>query len=86
MGVLIRSKKIYGKGLRSGYIRCMKEICDGRYVVRTMNGLVKQSSSISKGKFLLELEKKKIEDQINGREREVIGNEEGDKEGGNLEE
>ena len=64
----------------------MKEICDGRYVVRTMNGLVKQSSSISKGKFLLELEKKKIEDQINGREREVIGNEEGDKEGGNLEE
>ena len=51
-----------------------------------MNGLVKQSSSISKGKFLLELGKKKIEDQINGREREVIGNEEGDKEGGNLEE
>ena len=87
----VRRKKICGKGLRSGYIRCMKEIWDGRDVrVRTMNGLVKQASSIRKGKFLLELEKKEIEDQVNGREREVIGNgeedEEGDEEGGNIEE
>ena len=69
----------------------MKEIWDGRDVrVRTMNGLVKQASSIRKGKFLLELEKKEIEDQVNGREREVIGNgeedEEGDQEGGKIEE
>ena len=69
----------------------MKEIWDGRDVgVRTMNGLVKQTSSIRKGKFLSELEKKEIEDQVNGREREVIGNgeedEEGDGEGGNIEE
>ena len=87
----VRRKKICGKGLRSGYIRCMKEIWDGRDVrVRTMNGLVKQASSIRKGKFLLELEKKEIEDQVNGREREVIGNgeedEEGDQEGGKIEE
>ena len=38
----------------------------------------------------MELEKKEIEDQINGREREVIGNgeedEEEDEEGGNIEE
>ena len=86
-----RSKKICGNGLRSGYMRCMKEIWDGRDVgVRTMNGLVKQTSSIRKGKFLSELEKKEIEDQVNGREREVIGNgeedEEGDQEGGKIEE
>ena len=87
----VRSKKICGKGLRSRYVRCMKEIWDGRDVwVRTINGLVKQASSIRKGKFLLELEKKEIEDQVNGREREVTGNgeedEEGDEEGGNIEE
>ena len=86
-----RSKKICGKGLRLGYMRCMKEIWDGRDVgIRTMNGLVKQASSIREGKFLLELKKKEIEDQVNGRERKVIGNgeedEEGDEEGGNIEE
>ena len=87
----VRSKKIRGKGLRSGYMTCMKEIWDGRDVgVRTMNGLVKKASSIRKGKFLSELKKKEIEDQVNGREREVIGNgeedEEEDEEGGNIEE
>ena len=61
----------------------MNEIWDGRDIeVRTMNGLVKQASSIRKGKFLLELEKKEIEDQVNGRKGEVIGK--GD-EGGNIE-
>ena len=69
----------------------MKEIWDGRDVgVRTMNRLVKQASSIRKGKFLLELEKKEIEDQVNRSESKVIGNgeedEEGDEEGGNIEE
>ena len=83
--------KRYVVSLRSGYMRCMKEIWDGRDVgVRTMNGLVKQGISIRKGKFLLELEKKEIEDQVNGTEREVIGNceedEEGDEKGGNIEE
>ena len=50
---------------------------------------MKQASSIRKGKFLSELEKKEIEDQVNGREREVVGNgeedEEGEEEGGNIE-
>ena len=83
----VRSKKICGKGLRSRYVRCMKEIWDGRDVgVRTINGLVKQASSIRKGKFLLELEKKEIVDHINGRGKEVIGNGEEDEEGGNIEE
>ena len=83
----VRSKKICGKGLRSGYVRCMKEIWDGRDVgVRTINGLVKQASSIRKGKFLLELEKKEIEDHINGRGKEVIGNGEEGEESGNIEE
>ena len=87
----VRSKKIYSKGLRSGYMRFMKEIWDGRDVgVRTMDGLVKQVSSIRKGKSLWELQKKEIEGQVNGREREVIGNgeedEEGDEEDGNIEE
>ena len=78
-----RTKKKCGKDLRSGYIRSMNEIWDGRDIeVRTMNGLVKQASSIRKGKFLLELEKKEIEDQVNGRKGEVIGK--GD-EGGNIE-
>ena len=90
-GCYVRSKKICSKGLRSGYMRFMKEIWDGRDVgVRTMNGLVKQVSSIRKGKSLWELDKKEIEGQVNGREREVIGNgeedEEGDEEGGNIEE
>ena len=48
---------------------------------------MKQASSIRKGKFLSELEKK---DQVNGGEREVVGNgeedEEGEEEGGNIEE
>ena len=43
-----------------------------------MNGLVKQVSSIRKEKSLSELEKKEIEDQVNRREREVIGNGEED--------
>ena len=55
-----------------------------------MNGLVKETSGMRKGKFLWELEKKEIEEKVNGREREVIGNieedEEGHKEGGNIEE
>ena len=70
---------------------CMKEIWDGRDVgVRTMNRLVKQASSIRKGKFLLEKEKKEMEDQVNRSQSKVIGNgeedEEGDEEGGNIEE
>ena len=50
---------------------------------------MKEASSIRKGKFLSELDKKEIEDQVNGREREVIGNgeedEERDEEGDNIE-
>ena len=70
---------------------CMKEIWDGRDVgVRTMNRLVKQASSIRKGKFLSEKEKKEMEDQVNRSQSKVIGNgeedEEGDEEGGNIEE
>ena len=69
----------------------MKEIWDGRDVgVRTMNRLVKQASSIRKGKFLSEKEKKEMEDQVNRSQSKVIGNgeedEEGDEEGGNIEE
>ena len=69
-------------------MRCLKEIWDVRDVRdRAMNGLVKQASSIRKGKFLSKLENKEIEDQVNGREREVIGNgEDEDEEGGNIDE
>ena len=52
----VRSKKICGKSLRAGCMICMREIWDGRDVGdRTMNGLVKQGSSIRKGKFLSKL-------------------------------
>ena len=55
-----------------------------------MNGYVKQESSIRKRNFSSELEKKEIEDQVNGREKKVIGNgeedEEGVEEGSNIEE
>ena len=43
-----------------------------------MNGLGKQARNIRKDKFLSELEKKEIEDQVNQREREVIENGEED--------
>ena len=82
-------KKKCGKGLRSGCMRCMKKIWHARdESFTTINELVKQATSIRKGNFLSELQKKEIQDQVNGREREVIGNckedEEGEEEGGNI--